>query len=570
MKVLHVTFRYGREVYGGAEYYMRKLTEELHKKGIAIDICTTKTNTLTPFIKSAVLWDNTLENETIDGIDVFRFPVKNPNRYFSFLFEKIIQNRLDKEERLAEDRLIDIANKIYDERGGILFNGWNQLERYDNFMMRWTKKRAIILINDTNIQEVAFSVLNTKRINAEIVLNSLKYEEKKDLPKSDDWEMVKIDVPDVSGKLYISFKLNKTWKPLKDPRTLGIAISEIIYKTNKQVTHLNLENDYKKFLIRKRLCIDYLVSNATRRHRIYSILFDYLRGPNSPEMIKWLDRNVKRYDVIMAQMFPFNTIKYSLIAKKHNKPLVLLPLMHVDDKFYHWRHYYESLKEADMVLAISKYSKLNLFDKIGVKSVYVGAGIDREVFLNDKINGKAFKQKYNLEDKEILLTVSRKNQSKRYDQLIRAIEKIKEDFKDVHLVMIGPDEDKVPISSEHISYLGKVSEEDLIDAYDACDVFAMMSETESFGMVFCEAWARKKPVIGNINCGAVSTLIDNGVDGFLCSTVEEIIERIERLLTDKELAKKLGENGFEKVVNNYAWEMVADKVYNCYNKLIDR
>jgi glycosyltransferase involved in cell wall biosynthesis len=97
-----------------------------------------------------------------------------------------------------------------------------------------------------------------------------------------------------------------------------------------------------------------------------------------------------------------------------------------------------------------------------------------------------------------------------------------------------------------------------------------MSETESFGMVFCEAWARKKPVIGNINCGAVSTLIDNGVDGFLCSTVEEIIERIERLLTDKELAKKLGENGFEKVVNNYAWEMVADKVYNCYNKLIDR
>jgi hypothetical protein len=91
-----------------------------------------------------------------------------------------------------------------------------------------------------------------------------------------------------------------------------------------------LENDYKKFLIRKRLCIDYLVSNATRRHRIYSILFDYLRGPNSPEMIKWLDRNIKRYDVIMAQMFPFNTIKYSLIAKKHNKPLVLLPLMHVD------------------------------------------------------------------------------------------------------------------------------------------------------------------------------------------------------------------------------------------------
>ena len=56
MRVLHVTFRYGRDVYGGAEYHLRKLTDELIRKGLDIDIVTTTTHKLTPLIKSGVLW----------------------------------------------------------------------------------------------------------------------------------------------------------------------------------------------------------------------------------------------------------------------------------------------------------------------------------------------------------------------------------------------------------------------------------------------------------------------------------------------------------------------------------
>ena len=285
-------------------------------------------------------------------------------------------------------------------------------------------------------------------------------------------------------------------------------------------------------------------------------------------MRRWLERNISKYDIIMAQMFPFNTIKYSLIAKKFNKPLVALPLMHVDDDFYHWSHYYDQLKQADLILANSMYSKKELFDRIGAKSVCIGPGIDDNVYLSPDVDGCRFREKYGFEDKQIILTVSRKSPSKRYDMLISAMEYLQQDYPEAHLIMIGPDEDRVSIDAANVTYLGKVPDTDLVDAYDACDAFAMMSESESFGMVFCEAWSRKKPVIGNINCGAVRSLIEHGEDGYLCNTSYEVSHRLRSLLDDRRLSSYLGNNGYRKVVENYTWDIISDKVYSCYHSLI--
>lgn len=568
MKVLFVTFRYGRDVYGGAESYFRELAEGMCRLGAEVDVCTTKTHSLIPLIKSGQIWDNTLNDEKINEIEVRRFPVENPNKYIALVFEKIIQFELDKEEKLTADRLLTIGKKYLEDGSGVLLTGWNQLERYGNFSMRWTKKNSIVLINDKNIEEVNITLQNKKHINGEIVFSSSTYEKKYPLPKNTDWKCISFDVPNISGELLISINLSRCWRPLKDFRSLGIGVSDITYKTKEYEKQIDLEIDYRKLLIKSGLFIEHFEANANNRNKIYSVLFDYLRGPKSSEMLQWLESNISNYDIVIAQMLPFNTLKYSLIAKKHNIPLVALPLMHIDDEFYHWKHYYEILKEADVVLAISNYSKQNLFDRIGANSTFVGAGINKNDFFAENVDGTVFKSKYNLEGKDVILTVSRKNPSKRYDLLIDAVKKINSDFKNAHLVMIGPDDDKTSINSENVSYLGKVSQIDLVNAYDACTVFAMMSESESFGMVFCEAWARKKPVIGSVHCGAVSDLIDNGIDGFLCSNVEEIRKNIRTILKDEELAQKLGENGLKKVINNYTWDIVTKKVMDlCCNIL---
>lgn len=567
MKALHITFRYGKDVFGGAELHIRHLSESLLKKGVDIDICTTMSSSVDQRIKSTVFWDNSLKNENLNSIPIYRFPVVNPNKYLSFYFEKKIQHELDYEEKSNAERIISSICKNMNTNEGLLLPGWYHVERYDGSSMRWSKGKSSFLIADNSIKRISFSIYNPKKFDISINLRSSDYSAEYKIEKTGSWKRYSFDVPNLSGNTIVTFNSAKTWKPFKDIRRLAFAISDIRYITDEEVI-INIEKDYRQQLSHQKELIQYFYSKAQKRARIYSYMFDYLRGPNSPQMRRWLDKNVEKYDIILAQMFPFNTIKYSIIAKKHNKPLILLPLMHIDDEFYHWPHYYDQLKEADYVLALSRYSKMELYEKMGINCKYIGAGIDDAIFLKDTLDGLGFRKRFDLEDKKIILSVSRKNPGKRYDMIIRAVQEIYKKYPNIQFVMIGPDDDHIPIDAPGITYLGKVSEDVLADAYDACDLFVMMSESESFGMVFCEAWARKKPVIGNRNCGAVSSLIDEGKNGLLCSNEKELIEAIFQILGKGNYGKQLGQQGYEKVCETYTWDAVADRVLVCYNELL--
>jgi glycosyltransferase involved in cell wall biosynthesis len=566
MKALHITFRYGTEIYGGAELYFRHLSEELVKRGVEVDVCTTCTNSLTSLIKSCTLFDNTLHDATINGVNVFRFPVINPNKYVSFIFEKILQKTLDHEEINSKYRIRQNAGIYFPDSGALLLDGWNQLERYGNFQMRWSKSEAVILVHGTDIQAVSFSLHNPKGLPAEVQISGAGYCDTLKVGRIERWETLSFDLPDLTGKLAVTFRCPRCWRPLKDHRSLGIAISDVEYTTASGRQIVDLECDYRHFLTKQNKYIPYLMQNAGTRSMYCGAMFDYLRGPCSPQMMRWLKKNVRNYDVVLAQMFPFTTMNYSLIAQKYHVPLIFLPLMHVDDEFYHWKHYYDMLRRADCIFALTSYSKEHVFDVFNKNCHDIGAGIAEETFLSPQVDGEKFREKFHLGKYKIILTVSRKSSSKRYEHLIRAVERIKHDHPEVILVMVGPDDDKKPVNSENVLYLGRLSEEDLVNAYDACDLFAMMSESESFGMVFCEAWARKKPVIGNRNCGAVATLIDDGTDGLLCADDEELTAAIVQLLEDQQYAARLGKSGYTKVIERYTWNNVAEHVLACYKE----
>ena len=140
----------------------------------------------------------------------------------------------------------------------------------------------------------------------------------------------------------------------------------------------------------------------------------------------------------------------------------------------------------------------------------------------------------------------------------------------IRLVLIGEDIDLKPVLSPRVVYLGRLPRAELIDAFDAADVLVAPSEHESFGMVFLEAWMRRKPVIGNAGCGPVAALLGEGEDGFLCRNSEEIALRIRSLLDDPALARRLGENGYRKTMAHHTWDAVADKVADLYGTLIER
>ncbi len=113
--------------------------------------------------------------------------------------------------------------------------------------------------------------------------------------------------------------------------------------------------------------------------------------------------------------------------------------------------------------------------------------------------------------------------------------------------------------------LGFVPDQLRADAFAAADVFVMPSRTDSFGIVYLEAWGRGIPVIG-ARAGGVPEVIRHGSDGLLVEfgDVAGLARSIARLLNDRELARAMGELGRRKVMRELTWERKYQQVRALY------
>jgi glycosyltransferase involved in cell wall biosynthesis len=311
--------------------------------------------------------------------------------------------------------------------------------------------------------------------------------------------------------------------------------------------------------------VDYYCQRARSRPRIYDWLMLAARGPCSFSLLAHLTANVRKYDALMVGFTPYALMPQAVaIGAMMRRPVIIPPLFHPQDSYHHFATFYRCFARADAVLAQTPYSAA-LLERLapGCRPVDLGAGVNLDELAD--ACGARFRAKYGFSDEKIVLFVGRKEFFKRYDLAIAAVELIHDPR--IKLVMIGRDIDRQPVSSPYVTWLGELAHQDLIDAYDACEVFLLPSENESFGMVFLEAWARRKPVIGNRACGPVACLIEDGENGYLCSGSEDIAARIAQLAADPGLAQRLGRAGYEKVAQRYTWDVIAEKVHNLYARL---
>ncbi len=127
--------------------------------------------------------------------------------------------------------------------------------------------------------------------------------------------------------------------------------------------------------------------------------------------------------------------------------------------------------------------------------------------------------------------------------------------------------------SEHVSFLGRVSDEELPQVYAACDVFVLpsVSRLEAFGIVALEAMATAKPVIV-ADIPGVREMIEDGRDGLLSDPVNprDLADKIRRLLADPEGRKAMGARGREKVLESFSIERVTDQIEALYRSVLDR
>ena len=186
-----------------------------------------------------------------------------------------------------------------------------------------------------------------------------------------------------------------------------------------------------------------------------------------------------------------------------------------------------------------------------------------------------------MRDSYTLLTVGRMSSKERYkghDVVLRALPAIMKQVPNLLYVVIGGGDDLPRLQrlavkmnvDEAVCFVGHVREDDLPIYYQACDVFVMPSKTEvnyqcpkgeGFGIVYLEAMAHGKPVIGP-NHGAPTEFLRHKENAFLVnpSKIEDVEESILYFMKHPEKARQMGEQGRKIVERKYSLDAMAHRL----------
>jgi glycosyltransferase involved in cell wall biosynthesis len=288
-------------------------------------------------------------------------------------------------------------------------------------------------------------------------------------------------------------------------------------------------------------------------------------GPYLPNLKKEFENG--KYEVIHVTAFPFALVSLVWKAcKALGKPFVCTPLIHFEDPNHRNPLLWKALKDAAAVVACSNYEKERM-TRMGIhpsKIHLIPMGINLDEWGDS--DGERFRKKYGLTGKRLLLFVGTKNYNKGATHLLEAMGKIGRHMQDVMLVSLGLTTEewkkkKIALHETHLLDLGYVSEEEKKDAFDACDLFAMPSRYDSFGIVYLEAWRCGKPVIG-AKVGAIPEVIEEGKDGLLVEfgEVDQLASAIISLLNNPDLCREMGEAGRKKVIDKFNWQKNIGKI----------
>ena len=217
------------------------------------------------------------------------------------------------------------------------------------------------------------------------------------------------------------------------------------------------------------------------------------------------------------------------------------------------------------------FSKLNASEKCHI----IKNGINLDKMDDGKIN---FKEKYGINEKYFLF-LGRFNKVKGIDTLLESIKKIEQNeaMKNIKLVLMGVDfgfqnEMEKIISdldiNNKILIIKNPKREEVVSAYKQCEFLILPSRWELSPLTPLDGFAFKKTVISTTAHGIPYT-ISNNENSILVEPENptQLANAILKLLNDHSLLEKLGNSGFEHVLNVANSKKMAENTLNIYRDL---
>ena len=291
-------------------------------------------------------------------------------------------------------------------------------------------------------------------------------------------------------------------------------------------------------------------------------------------IVPGIDRVRGDYDAVFSVAFPYTLFSHAAwkTARAARAPLLITPFLHLAtpgdkvNRIYTRPHQGRLLREAAAVFTMTNLEA----------DAVAGWGVDRDRILAlgpgvdhaDVTGGDKFALRDKLRiprHRRVIGHLTTLDPNKGTVDLVKAVEAMNADRREpIHLVLAGgssPDFERFAAAlpaetSRWLTRTGVLADDDRRHFYDALDAFAMPSRTDSFGIVFLEAWANGLPVVAAA-AGGVAEVVDHDRTGLLVpfGDVERLASALSVVVDDPAAASRLGDAGRELVSRRgFTWD----------------
>ncbi len=314
------------------------------------------------------------------------------------------------------------------------------------------------------------------------------------------------------------------------------------------------------------------------------ILFSPLGNSFSPHIFRTLLKIRDDYDLIHAHCHLFlSTIMASLVRRIGSPPLIITTHGIMSASAPDWFNllYMKTigkwtLKSADRVICYTEMEKDKLANMLKIDSEKISVipnGVDTDLFRPDPNNNKQSNQSNAI----TILWVGRFVRGKGVEYLIQAAKILVKEVPDLKILLVGDGPSKGKIKGliekfnlkKNVIIKENVPNENMPEVYQKSDIFVLPSLNEGVPKTLLEAMACGIPVIIS-EFPHLEELIKNAGLTFPKGDVHALADKIMRLIRDRELAKELGNNGRNKIVEGHSWGNTVLKTTELYEEVAGR
>lgn len=318
-------------------------------------------------------------------------------------------------------------------------------------------------------------------------------------------------------------------------------------------------------------------------------LFSRMWTGYSPSIAEALAVEAPKYDIIhIHEIWHYPHFAAYRAARRTGKPFVVtihgeLEPWCLDYKAPKKRIYAtliqrRALNEAAAIHALTK-EEVKDIRAFGVDApiVVIPNGIDPAKFQALPLPEEMDKLYPELVGKKVVLFMGRIHPKKGLDILAKAFGQIARSRKDLHLLIVGPDNGGYRNQVERLlesdsviektTFTGMLTEREKLAALSRADICAIPSYSEGMSIVALEALACGLPEIITRQCHFPE--VAEAEAGIVIETnAYQLANALNKLLEDPKLCKEMGENGRRLIIEKFTWDKIADQMIQFYEDVL--